>query len=87
MGWFGQEYLLLDRLFVRVAQTLAGGASGQARADAEPLHPKSRHSSSSRRIYWAIRHVTAPLSAWMDPFVEKIRPGRIATHGVFVFRK
>jgi ubiquinone/menaquinone biosynthesis C-methylase UbiE len=87
MGWFGQEYLLLDRLFVRLAQTLTGGASSHASADAEPLHPKSQHSSTSRRIYWAIRHATAPLSAWMDPFVEKIRPGRIATHGVFVFRK
>jgi ubiquinone/menaquinone biosynthesis C-methylase UbiE len=87
MEWFGQEYLLLDRLFVRMAQTFTGGASSQASADAEPLHPRSHRSSSSRRIYWAIRHVTAPLSAWMDPVVETICPAGIATHGVFVFRK
>jgi ubiquinone/menaquinone biosynthesis C-methylase UbiE len=87
LGWFGQEYLLLDRLFVRVAQTLTGGASSQASADAEPLHPRSQHSSSASRIFWAIRHVTAPLAAWMDPVAEKVCPAHMATHGVFVFRK
>jgi ubiquinone/menaquinone biosynthesis C-methylase UbiE len=87
IGWFGQEYLLLDRLFVRAAQRLTGGASSQVSADAEPLHPRSQHSSSARRIFWAIRHVTAPLSAWMDPVAEKVCPARMATHGVFVFRK
>jgi ubiquinone/menaquinone biosynthesis C-methylase UbiE len=87
IGWFGQEYLLFDRLFVRVAQRLTGGASSRASADAEPLHPKSQYSSSARRIFWTIRRVTAQLSAWMDPLAEKICPARIATHGVFVFQK
>ncbi|HXR09802.1 MAG TPA: class I SAM-dependent methyltransferase, partial [Candidatus Acidoferrales bacterium] len=85
--WFGQEYFLLDRFFVRVAQKLAGSNAGHANADAQPLHPRSQHSSYARRIFWAIRHVTAPLSAWTDPLAEKICPAHVATHGVFVFGK
>ncbi len=87
IGWFGQEYFLLDRFFVRVAQKLTGGNRSQMSADAGPLQPTSQHSSNARRIFWAIRYVTAQLSAWTDPVAEKICPARIATHGVFVFRK
>jgi SAM-dependent methyltransferase len=87
IGWFGQEYLLLDRFFVRAARTLAGSNGSQASQDAAPLQPKSQHSSNARRIFWAIRHLTAQLSAWADPAAEKICPARFATHGVFVFRK
>jgi len=87
IGWFGQEYLLLDRFFALAARTLVGGNGNQAKVDSAPLQPTSKHSSSARRIFWSIRHVTAPLSAWADPAAEKICPGRFATHGVFVFRK
>jgi ubiquinone/menaquinone biosynthesis C-methylase UbiE len=87
IGWFGEEYFLLDRFFVRVARTLTEGHGSQASADLTPLQASSKHSTIARRIYWNLRHVTAPLSAWTDPVAEKICPAHIATHGVFVFRK
>ncbi len=87
IGWFGQEYFLLDRFFVRVARTLTERNGSHLSADATPLHASSNHSTIARRIYWSLRHVTAPLSAWMDPVTGKICPARIATHGVFVFQK
>ncbi len=87
IGWFGQEYFLLDRFFVRVARMFTEGSGGHAGAQVTPLQASSGHSSIARRIYWSLRHVTAPLSAWMDPVAEKICPAHVATHGVFVFRK
>jgi ubiquinone/menaquinone biosynthesis C-methylase UbiE len=87
IGWFGQEYLLLDRLFVRVAQTLTKGNGSHASAGVIPLQASSEHSTIARRIYWNLRHVTASISAWMDPVAEKICPVHMATHGIFVFRK
>ena len=87
IGWFGQEYLLLDRFFVYMAQKLTGSNGAQPNAEVEPLQPRSRHSSIAHRIFWAIRRVTAPLSASTDPLVEKVCPAHIATHAVFVFQK
>lgn len=87
VGWFGHEYLLLDRLFVRVALTLAGrnGSSLRAGADSQKRVPK--HSMMARRIYWGVRRVTVPISAWADPIADRVCPAHFATHGVFVFRK
>jgi ubiquinone/menaquinone biosynthesis C-methylase UbiE len=87
IGWFGQEYLLLDRFFFHLAQKLTGRDRAQPNLDVEPLQSRSQHSSVARRIFWAIRRITAPLSAWTDPIAEKICPAHIATHAVFVFRK
>jgi ubiquinone/menaquinone biosynthesis C-methylase UbiE len=87
VGWFGQEYLLFDRLFVRVALTLAGRNGSSVKAGGDPQERAPEHSTMSRRIYWGIRRVTVPLSAWADPITGKICPADFATHGVFVFRK
>lgn len=87
IGWFGQEYLLLDRFFAHTAQKLTGRRGAKPNADFEPLQTRSRHSSIARRIFWAIRRLTAPLSAWTEPIVEKVCPAHIATHAVFVFQK
>jgi len=87
IGWFGQEYFLLDRLFVSVVRTLTERNGSRASADETPLQAPSDHSTIARRSYWNLRHVTAPLSAWTDPMIERICPARFATHGVFVFRK
>jgi len=83
LGWFGQEFLVLDRLFVRAARAIAPGR-GSAGLSSEH---QSERAPLARRTYWAIRHVTAPLSGWIDPAVAKVIPGKMATHGVFVFRK
>jgi SAM-dependent methyltransferase len=86
-GWFGQEFLLFDRMFVRAAQALAGKTAG-AESGAAPFSMASPiEMSASRRAYWSLRHVTAPVSAWLDPAVEKFFPARVATHAVFVFQK
>jgi SAM-dependent methyltransferase len=87
LGWFGQEFLFLDRLFVRVAQKLKNPNANPDGLHAPPAVPPAQPDSSIRRAYWSIRHFTAPLSAWSDPLTEKLFPGRFATHGVFVFRK
>jgi SAM-dependent methyltransferase len=82
LGWFGQEFLVLDRLFVRAARTLVS-----RQGDSGPHGGTSQRTSLARRAYWAVRHVTAPLSGWIDPAVSKVIPGKMATHGVFVFQK
>jgi len=87
IGWFGQEYLLLDRFFVRVIRALTERNGSRADAEAAPVPASSQHSTSARRMFWAMRGLTAPLSAWADPVAEKICPARFATHGVFMFRK
>jgi ubiquinone/menaquinone biosynthesis C-methylase UbiE len=87
VGWFGQEYLLFDRLFVRIAQTLIGRKKNPTSAVAISVRHSSQHSTMARRIYWRLRHVTAPISAWSEPLADRVCPARFATHGVFVFRK
>jgi SAM-dependent methyltransferase len=87
VGWFGQEFLLLDRLFVRIVQAIAGRNGSHSRSESIPGVPASARSSPARRAYWGIRHITVPFSAWTDSVCEKTFPARFATHGVFVFRK
>lgn len=86
LGWFGQEFLLPDRLFVRLVQSVTGrngGVNTGAPADGSQSHA----GSAVRGAYWGLRHVTASLSSWTDPVTEKICPARLATHGMFIFRK
>jgi SAM-dependent methyltransferase len=87
IGWFGQEYRLIDRLFVLVALTLSGRNEGSLKAAAAPREGVPEKSAVARRIYWGIRRVTVPISEWVDPVADWICPGRFATHGVFVFQK
>jgi SAM-dependent methyltransferase len=87
IGWFGQEFLLLDRMFTRAAQTIVERNGSRALNEALPVASASHHSTVARRAYWAVRRVTAPLSAWAEPLTEKICPPAFATHGVFVFQK
>ena len=84
IGWFGQEFLFLDRAFVRAAQAARGRENSLG-----ILHTQvsQRPAGFARRAYWNCRRVTLPLSAWADPIAEKLCPARLATHGVFVFRK
>jgi SAM-dependent methyltransferase len=85
VGWFGQEYFLLDRLLVRVAQAVTRTKG----IPSNTFSPKYslRRSTMMRRIYWRLRHVTVPISAWIEPLTDRICPAHFATHGVFVFRK
>jgi len=86
IAWFGQEYLLLDRLFVGAVR----GVARRNRPHPEgllPMQSASRNASGIRRYYWAVRRITVSVSAWTDPFVERVLPAHFATHGVFVLRK
>jgi SAM-dependent methyltransferase len=86
VGCFGQEYLLLDRLFVTAVQTVTrkGRRSGDGFL---PIQPPVSTVSPSRRAYWATRRVTVQLSTWVDLAAGKMLPIHFATHGVFVLRK
>jgi SAM-dependent methyltransferase len=87
IGWFGQEYLMLDRFFVRAAQRVAR-PNGNRKSDHSLRAPQPVDKKLFvRRAYWGLRFVTASLSAWVDPVIERILPADLATHGVFIFRK
>jgi len=87
IGWFGQEFLLLDRLFVRIVRALGGRDGTHREVSTSASQTASQHSPVARRVYWGARRLTAPISAWTDPFVEKICSAGFATHGVFLFEK
>jgi SAM-dependent methyltransferase len=86
--WFGEEFLLIDRLFTVTAQWIGRGR-GNHQDDQQPLPAKSaaQAHTSARRLYWKLRHVTLPLSAQLDSVTEMICPRGLATHGVFIFQK
>jgi ubiquinone/menaquinone biosynthesis C-methylase UbiE len=88
IGCFGQEYFFLDRLFVRLAQTLSGQKRNHARHVQAISHASSPiESSRTRRLYWQMRRIIVPFSAWIEPAFANIFPPSMATHAVFVFRK
>jgi SAM-dependent methyltransferase len=82
VDWFGQEFMLVDRVFVNLARLLV------RKTDHKITSPQSLSPASiSRNIFWNVRHFTAPISARIDPIMSKISPGKFATHGVFIFVK
>lgn len=87
IAWFPEEYLMIDRLFVRAARSIAGRRKSEhdIQSPAEPAAQWRR--SWLHSAYWGIRHITIPISAWTEVLAEGIVPARLATHGVFVFRK
>jgi len=88
IDWFAEEFFLPDRLFVLLAQTVYGGKGNQVDQSQSPsLTCSSWESSLTRRLYWRLRRITVPFSAWTEPAVAKICPAFLATHAVFVFRK
>lgn len=86
-GWFGQEYLLLDRLFVRMAQGMTKRRETAGVVGADSGEIMSPRATMLRRVYWELRHATVPLSVWAEPVVGRLCPGGLATHGVFIFQK
>lgn len=87
VGWFGQEFLLLDRVLQRAVQSVAGRNGSRATDGSVRRAPGSQSTTGVHRTYWALRRVTASLSASADPLTEKILPAAFATHGMFVFQK
>ncbi len=85
-GWFGQEYLFLDRLFASVAQGVMNWRKPPADAG-DSFETASPPPTMLRRVYWVLRRGIVPLSAWAEPAISRLCPGGLATHGVFVFQK
>ena len=84
----GQEFLLPDRLFVRLAQAFAGRRGTTAdQAQYRSAGSYSDSDSLAHRAYWRLRRITVPFSAWIEPAMEKICPVSMATHAIFVFQK
>jgi len=89
VGWRGQEYLVLDRVFVQIVQALrnlAGKNAGSSLPDQTPTG-KSKSVSTARLAYWAIRRCTCALSECIEPAARNICPDEWATHALFVFKK
>jgi|SRR5215472_484006 len=89
IDWFGEEFFFPDRLFVRLAQSFYGRKDDHVDRVQSPLPNSllSKKSSMSNRLYWQLRRITVPFSAWAEPAFVKICPAFLATHGVFVFEK
>ena len=71
VGWFGQEYLIVDRAFVgiaRAARRLARNSvdhslPGQARVSVS----NPERASTARLVSWGIRRATCAISEWLEP--------------------
>jgi SAM-dependent methyltransferase len=84
--WFGQEFLLFDRLLQSAALAVRAGAKHGDRAPL-PRPAEAEGPAAARRVYWLARRVAVSLSLWAEPLAEHICPRHLATHGVFVFQK
>ncbi|HEV2386637.1 MAG TPA: class I SAM-dependent methyltransferase [Candidatus Acidoferrales bacterium] len=88
--WFGQEFIIFDRL-------VRGAALGLRRLLTRPYEAQSpglpglRGSGGERavprRLYWLARRVAVRLSVCAEPLAERLCPQSLAVHGVFVFQK
>ena len=88
IDWFGEEFFFPDRLFVLLAQSIYGRRRNHVdQTQSAPPNSLSKKASPSRRLYWQLRRITVPFSAWAEPAFSKICPAFLATHGVFVFEK
>lgn len=85
--WFGQEYMLIDRAFVNLTRSLSGRNWNRTIKRERRSDSNSANLLTARNAYWKLRHMVASLSVWTDPLAAIIFPGKVATHGVFVFRK
>jgi SAM-dependent methyltransferase len=85
VGWFGQEFLLFDRLLQSAALAVRAGAK---HGDQPPLpRPGAAEGPAARRVYWLARRFAVRLSLWAEPVAERICPPHLATHGLFIFQK
>lgn len=91
VSWRGHEYFLFDRSFVYSVQKLRALAGYPVSEDTSPHSGPAEGGHElpvlARRVYWTIRRITVALSVWAEPLFEQVCPGKLATHGVFLFRK
>jgi SAM-dependent methyltransferase len=91
ISWRGHEYLFFDRGFVYSVQKVRALAGYPVSEDSSP------HSGTAggdhelpnlaRSVYWMLRRIAVALSVCAEPLLERVCPGKLATHGAFLFRK
>jgi SAM-dependent methyltransferase len=86
ISWFGQEFLIFDRL-LRGATIMLRGITGEDGHARLPLQATRGKRGAMRRLYWLGRRLAVLLSVWAEPVVERLCPQSLATHGVFIFQK
>jgi SAM-dependent methyltransferase len=91
VSWRGHEYFLFDRCFVYSVQKLRALVGYPVSEDSSPHSGPAGGDQElpdlARRVYWMLRRIAVALSVWAEPLFEKVCPGKLATHGVFLFRK
>jgi ubiquinone/menaquinone biosynthesis C-methylase UbiE len=87
LEWFGQEFMFLDRAFVKLARLVASDDRSETNDLQKHAHSQSCPQPVARELFWRVRHITASLSAQIDPTASLVFPARLATHGVFIFGK
>ena len=89
--WHGQEYMIVDRAFVKAIQvTRRIFMRPSARLLPVELDDSIRQllpKAISRKGYWLGRRITTTASVLLEPLAAAILPGEWATHGIFVFKK
>ncbi len=91
ISWFGQEFLLFDRMITGAA-SLSKAIFFLAQRDSLPGSPgdpetESKFGQLVKRLYWGARRISVGFSARTEPLADRICPPDWATHGAFVFRK
>ena len=91
VSWRGHEYFLFDRVVVYSVQTLralAGYTVSEGSAPHSGLAAGDHELPDlARRVYWMLRRIAVALSVCAEPLLERVCPGKLATHAVFLFRK
>jgi SAM-dependent methyltransferase len=80
IGWFGEEFMLLDRAFVNFSHLFVSKNLVKTNQPRGRVH-------LAHELYWNARRVVTPLSAQLDPILGRVCPQKFATHGVFIFGK
>jgi SAM-dependent methyltransferase len=87
----GHEYFLFDRGFVYSVQKLRSLAGYAVSEDSSSQSGRAGGDHElpglARGVYWTLRRITVTLSVWAEPLFEKVCPGKLATHGAFLFPK
>ncbi len=89
--WFGQEFILLDRLFAYLVQNVRSIVPTSTRNHVAKTGELGKGKNGSRpglrNLYWTLRRMSLSFSILLEPITERVSPQALATHGVFVFEK
>jgi SAM-dependent methyltransferase len=91
ISWFGEEFLLFDRMLTRAVSLAKNLFSGTKESRlpvlADVLKPRSKFSGLTKGMYWQARRLSVGLSVYVERLADRKFPADWATHAVLVFRK